>query len=151
MTAPTADSILPRGALIGAAAVIALSILAALAGRVGGPVELVEQAPVVQSRLLNFQDGDDGSIAVTDAASGALLARLAVGEGGFIRGSMRGLARDRGRRGIGAEVPFRLEKLADGKMILTDPALDRTIDLAAFGHTNMTAYARLLDSRGETP
>ena len=70
---------------------------------------------------------------------------LAPGSNGFIRGVLRGLVRERKRRGIGAETPFRLSYLTDGRLLLADPATGRVIDLGAFGPTNTAAFARLLE------
>jgi hypothetical protein len=66
------------------------------------------------------------------------------GEGGFIRGVMRGLARDRISRHIGAEPPFRLALSADGQLTLFDTATGRLIDLESFGQGNRDSFFDLL-------
>ena len=63
---------------------------------------------------------------------------------------MRGLARERKRREIGPEPPFRLARAADGRLWLEDPSTGRRIDFIAFGPTNAQAFARLL-TRNPTP
>ena len=63
---------------------------------------------------------------------------------GFIRGVMRGLARDRRSRGIGNAPPFNLTLWRDGELSLTDSATRRSIELTAFGSTNRAAFAALL-------
>ena len=72
------------------------------------------------------------------------MAVLPPGSNGFIRGVMRGLARERMLHGIDAAPPFRLIRWADGRLSLEDTATGRLIDLAAFGPTNAQAFARLL-------
>jgi putative photosynthetic complex assembly protein len=77
------------------------------------------------------------------------LAVLDPGTNGFVRGVLRGLARERRRQGLGSEIPFHLAQRADGRLTLVDPATERVIDLKAFGPTNTQAFARLLEARDE--
>lgn len=104
-------------------------------------------APAVATRSLMFSDRADGSIAVVDARSGVLVHTVAPGEQGFIRGAMRGLARERKLRGLGADVPFELVARADGRVTLLDPATGRRIDLESFGPDNLGAFTQLLSDR----
>ena len=83
------------------------------------------------------------AIAVIDAASGRLLERV-QGEQGFLRGSLRALARERRMREVGALPPFELAARADGRLTLTDPATGARLDLESFGPTNAAVFARLL-------
>ena len=69
---------------------------------------------------------------------------VAPGTNGFLRGTMRGLARERKRQGIGAELPFRMIGRADGRLTLEDPGTGRRVDLGSFGPTNAAAFARLM-------
>jgi putative photosynthetic complex assembly protein len=130
-----------------------VAILLAAAGRLSG-VGTVALAPAAeapqQSRDLRFTDRDDGAIVVHDAAGNGVVTVLASGSNGFIRGVMRGLARDRMLRGIGEEPPFHLARGTDGRLILSDPATGRVIALDAFGQTNAGAFARLLDGGGRS-
>jgi hypothetical protein len=41
-------------------------------------------------------------------------------------------------------VPFQLALHTDGRLTLVDPAINRTIELEAFGPANSGAFARLL-------
>jgi putative photosynthetic complex assembly protein len=63
-------------------------------------------------------------------------------EGNFVRGTMRGLARERKRSGIGATPPFILSSRADGRLTLEDPQTGRHVDLEAFGQANAGVFAR---------
>lgn len=135
--------VLPRSVL----AAIGLLVLVALAGtavvRWSG-VEIREpDARTVASRELRFDDGADGSIVITDALTGQPAARV-NGEQGFLRGTLRALARERRRAGIDAGPPFRLLARADGRLTLLDPATGQRIDLESFGPTNAAVFARLL-------
>lgn len=106
--------------------------------------------PVADGRELRFEDLANGGISVIDVISSEQIDLIEPGGGGFVRGALRGLARERRRRGIGSELPFRLVKWEDGGMSMIDPATDQKIDLEAFGATNFQAFARLLTLRRTT-
>jgi putative photosynthetic complex assembly protein len=138
----------PRGALLGAAALVGLALVSAATGRVTGiGVTGAPTAAPVSSRDLRFEDRGDGAVAVYDADTGTVVDVLPPGSNGFLRGVLRGLARDRKRQEIGAEPPFRLTRWADGRLSIEDTATQQRIELASFGPTNATAFARLLDDR----
>ena len=98
---------------------------------------------------LRFDDRQGGIVVVSDAASGEALASLGVGEGGFVRATVRGLASARKRHGFNDETPFELMRFADGRLLLRDPDTDRTISLSAFGHDNAAAFGAFIDQRRE--
>jgi putative photosynthetic complex assembly protein len=149
MTARPADPLFPRGALIGAALLVAFTVTSAAVARISGlgTVQMPESA-LVESRPLRFEDMRDGSIRVTDARTGQVAASVEPGTNGFIRGTLRGLARERKRQGIGIEPPFMLTRWADGRLSLEDPTTGRVIALDAFGPTNGEAFAQLLTAGG---
>ena len=146
---------IPKGALTLAIS-LALFALAVTAGvRIFGippsasPVALRAEGKVaaIQSRDLRFLDQPNGSVLILDVTSGKAASVIEPGsQSGFIRGVMRGLARDRMKRGIGSEAPFRLTEWADGELSLTDSATGRTLEMTAFGTTNRAAFAALLPS-----
>ncbi|MDE2619333.1 MAG: phosphonoacetaldehyde methylase [Sphingomonadales bacterium] len=103
-------------------------------------------ATATASRNLAFADRADGAVVVTDVDRHAVLAVLR-GEndgGGFVRGVMRGMARERKMHAIGAAPPFTLTRWSDGGLTLRDPATGRAIELGSFGETNRAAFARFL-------
>ncbi|MGI4875884.1 MAG: photosynthetic complex assembly protein PuhC, partial [Janthinobacterium lividum] len=63
---------------------------------------------------------------------------------GFIRGVLRGMARDRLMRGVGKAPPFRLTLFGDGALTLFDPSTGRNVELGSFGPTNKQSFADLL-------
>lgn len=130
-----------------AGVVLALAILFAALGRHAGigTVQLPAAEAAASIDLL-FHD-QEGSIRVLSASDGALLLTVPPGEGGFMRGVMRGLARDRKMRGIGPEQPFRLERRVNGMLILHDTATGRDIALGSFGPTNLEAFSQLLHNK----
>jgi putative photosynthetic complex assembly protein len=136
---------IPRAALLAMAALAAFAFLSAAAVRLSGVEVREPDAPAAATRLLRFDDRSDGAIAVTDAATGATVETF-VGEQGFVRGVLRGLARERRARGLGPEQPFELIGRADGRLTLHDPATGRLVDLESFGPTNAAVFARLLSA-----
>ncbi|MGG5888767.1 photosynthetic complex assembly protein PuhC [Falsiroseomonas sp. HC035] len=106
------------------------------------------QVPVaVAQRDLHFTDRADGGVSITEAPSGRPVATLEPGEGGFVRGTVRGLVRERRREDIGSAIPFRLTAWQTGQLTLEDQATGRRLDLTGFGQTNSAAFARLLTNR----
>ena len=105
-------------------------------------------APTVQTMDIRFEDKTDGSIAVIDAKTGALLSTVAPGTNGFLRSTMRGLVRERKRQGIGPETPFELLGRADGRLTLSDPSTQRRVDLESFGPANSAVFAALINTHG---
>jgi putative photosynthetic complex assembly protein len=126
-------------------------VLAALAGtsivRLSGINISTPDAAAVVTRELRFEDRSDGSIAVFDARSQRQIDTVR-GQAGFVRGTLRGLARERIRSGIGAAPPFELIGRADGRLTLVDPSTGRRVDLESFGPTNAAEFARLLKIAG---
>lgn len=105
--------------------------------------------PPETSLSLRFDDRPGGIVEVSDAVSGDLIASLGIGEGGFVRATVRGLAAARKRNGFGDETPFELLRYADGRLQLRDPDTNRTISLFAFGHDNAAAFGAFIDQRRE--
>jgi putative photosynthetic complex assembly protein len=142
----------PRGPLLAAAGLIGLSLLAASVARLGGlPGTALPDAAPAQSRELRFEDRDDGAVVVRDGRDDGTVAVLAPGTNGFIRAVMRGLVRDRKRRDDGPEIPFRLSRWDDGRLLLEDPATGARVELESFSVTNAGAFAGLLTGGRELP
>ena len=135
----------PRMPLFGAMALIAVALTLALFGRLTdiGTVRVVTSAPL-EIRDLSFHDMADGSIAVRDARVGGLVALVAPGEGGFVRGTMRGLGRERTRRAIPLDAAFRLIAWEGGALTLTDTATGQRVFLNAFGPDNVDSFMTFL-------
>jgi putative photosynthetic complex assembly protein len=145
MSAKAASTSFPRGALLGAAALMTLAIVAAGGARLTGfGTSHVPDGEPLESRDLRFVDRSDGAVVITEVETGRVVDVAAPGTNGFLRSTMRGLARDRKRRDLGAEAPFRLTRWADGRLSLRDEATGRSIDLGAFGPTNAAVFAHLM-------
>lgn len=143
MSTSPAPAPLPRLPMLALAALVLVTLIGVAAVRWSGMSVHTPDAAPVATRLLRFEDGPDGSVAVIDATSGRLLERV-QGEQGFLRGSLRALARERRMRDVGAQPPFELAARADGRLTLTDTATGARLDLESFGPTNAAVFARLL-------
>lgn len=146
---------LPRGALILAGTLVAFAFTLTATMRIAhvppaaSPVLLrsAEHVAPVKSRTLRFIDAADRGVRIEDVGTGATAATIVPGQQtGFIRGVMRGLARERRLHGIGSAPPFVLTQWQDGELSLTDTATGRAIELNAFGTTNRAAFAALLNA-----
>ncbi len=111
--------------------------------RLQGNTQEVTAEPARKIRQLRFVDQPDGAVAAIDAASGQLVQRY-EGEQGFLRGTLRAMARQRKLNGVGAAEPFELILHADGRLTLHDPATGTKIALESFGSRNIGVFARLL-------
>jgi putative photosynthetic complex assembly protein len=134
----------PRGALIGAAGLIALSLLAAGARNIVGARSWVPNSSPVAVRELRFEDRADGGVDVYDSSGSRPVDTVMPGSNAFLRATLRGMAQQRKREGAGDAAPFRLTAWADGRLTLDDEATGRHVELVAFGPTNAAAFARLL-------
>lgn len=142
---PTAT--FPRHLVLGAALVVAGTLALVTIGGLTPVDPRQSGVSALDSRDLLFADRADGGVAVTDARDGRLIVMVAPGQDGFVRGAMRGLARDRKLNALGAAAPFRLTRWADGRMTLEDTATGRMLEMTAFGQTNTEAFMRFLTTK----
>jgi len=132
---------------MGAAALIVLTIVLVVGARSSGVgAARIQTAPEAFARDLRFEDRPDGSVVVIDARNGEQVDRLAAGQDNFIRGALRSLVRDGRQVSASTGRAFRLSVRTDGRFILEDTHTGRLINLEAFGSTNASAFARLLDA-----
>ncbi len=130
---------------------VVVLVLAAVA-RLTGVGALVDEAqetrvPLAERSLVFVPEGDSGPVRLLDGATGALVRELPPGEGGFLRGVVRPLNRERTRAGSDPEAPWVLTAWSDGALTLSDPETGMRVDLRAFGPTNADAFAALLVPR----
>ena len=138
---------MPKEVLFGAAALIALTVIGATTARLTGVGKTPElSGRAVQSLSLRFDDQANGSVLVRRAAIRLSSTRSRPETNGFMRATLRGLAQERRRSGIGDATPFLLTRWSDGRMSLDDATTGRDVALDAFGETNSGAFARLFVS-----
>jgi putative photosynthetic complex assembly protein len=150
MAASAAQSRFPRGLVLVTGLLLAAVVLAtALARRTEVATARLEVAPPIASRLLTFEDRAHGGVVIREAPGRAIAAVLEPNRSdGFLRGVMRTFARERRMRGVGREPPFLVTTRLGGSVTIEDTATGRTVDLGSFGHNNVAAFARLVDTRG---
>lgn len=136
----------PRFPLVAAGVMVAIIFAAVAAASLSGMVIRAPDAKAVVVRELRFEDRPDGSIAVFDGRSGKEIDAV-TGQAGFIRGTLRGLARERKRLGLGPDQPFELIGRADGRLTLNDPATGQRVDLESFGPINAGVFAEMLSAK----
>ena len=110
--------------------------------RTSGGVMASDTPAVAWQQTLRFEDRPSGAVAVVDASSGKEIA-LFQGEQGFLRGTLRAMARERQSRGLGSEAPFELMGHVDGRVTLRDTATGERLNLESFGPTNSAVYSQL--------
>jgi putative photosynthetic complex assembly protein len=149
MSETVADRAVPRGAILGAVALIVFAIVVAAGGRLTGVGAVrADYVRSVQTTSFRFEDRPDGGISVIAPETGAVVGVVPAGTDGFVRTVLRSLAFDRRRHHAGSEPAFLITKWADGHSTLDDPVTGRRVDLAAFGAANMQTFANLLTMRG---
>lgn len=151
------DPTVPREALIGVAALLLGTM--AMTGMVS--LGLMPKAAVPdasraaqhvspsQQRSLHFVDRADGAVVISDASSGETVKIIDFGQGGFVRATMRRLARARAAEGIGAGPPFTLIRWSNGALQLRDPQTGRTAEIHGFGADHTRAFAEMLEGSAE--
>ncbi|MFC7472785.1 photosynthetic complex assembly protein PuhC [Dankookia sp. GCM10030260] len=134
---------IPRAPLfIGLGLLVFTLAVTDLFGLVGGAG--ASNAAPVMAREFRFEDRADGAIVARDAATGAEVAVYDIGTNGFVRGTLRALARGRRQADLGHEIPFRVAAWSDGRVRLLDTATGREVELNAFGDTNKDVFLHLL-------
>jgi putative photosynthetic complex assembly protein len=140
------QEVVPRSVLIAAGLMIAITILGSAYTRLSGNTAVsIPVSEPVSVRLLSFRDRPSGEIEVFEADE--MVDVLEAGNGGFIRGVLRALARSRMLDGVGPHEPFRVTQWADGRLSIEDPSTEERIELNAFGRDNLEAFSRLMASR----
>lgn len=148
MSDPFENHAIPRGALLSLLGLVVLSLVAVIiAQAVGYKADRPLPDSIVEQRDLRFSDGSGGIVYVWDASEDLLLVELQPGTENFIRGVLRGLARERRSHSLDRQTPFRIARHSDGRLTLDDLATGRRIDLHAFGPTNVGSFERLLEVR----
>ena len=144
------DKPFPKAPLIGAFMLVGASLLMVGAARLGlieTPASAAASAaqttasPVI-TRDMRFHDLADGGIRVE--VVGQPDQAVAPGTGGFLRGVLRSMVRDRKSQGLGAEAAFRITEWSDGAVTIEDLATRHVLTLNAFGPTNRQAFIDLM-------
>ncbi|TVQ35442.1 MAG: hypothetical protein EA356_07715 [Geminicoccaceae bacterium] len=109
-------------------------------------VELTDTtARPLMMRDLHFEDRADGGITVREFGNDRIVQEIDPGDGTFVRGVLRAVARERKRTELGSEAPFRMIGWSDGRVSLEDLVTGHRAELiGAFGRDNTAAIVALL-------
>jgi putative photosynthetic complex assembly protein len=148
------DPTVPRGALIGIAAVLLFTMALTGAVRFGlvphsadpEASRAAQDIAPAKTRELRFADRADGAVLVTDAATGETVKVVEFGQGGFLRATMRRMAKARLAAGKGAEPPFTLTLWENGALSLSDPETGRQSEIHGFGKDHSQMFADMLEA-----
>lgn len=137
--------VIDRRMIRAAALLVLVSVVGAAYARITGEATVTDpRTQIVQVRALHFEDRMDGAVVVRDGAQP--VAVFEPGEGGFVRGALRALARYRRLDGGSAEdAPIELIQWVDGRVSLEDPETGESIVLNAFGPDNLRPFAQLFE------
>ena len=149
------DPTVPRAALIGVAGVLLFTMAMTGATRFGllphsaDPVasRAAQNIAPAQSRELRFADRADGAVVVSDAGNGETVKVIEFGQGGFLRATMRRMAKARIAAGVGAEPPFKLVLWENGALSLSDPETGRVAEIQGFGTDHSRIFAEMLEQK----
>ncbi len=145
MSDPFNNRNMPTGLLVAVGCLLGFTLLAVgLYSNLKGPAPLEVNYEGSISRDLRFVDLGAGKVGIYDWPAGGQIATLPPGEENFIRGVLRGLARERRGIGVGDDIPFRVTRLGDGRMTLKDLATGRILLLDAFGPSNSGSFKSLI-------
>ena len=135
----------PTVPLAAAASLIVIALVATAWVSLSGnrPATYVTDEVVMSVDLL-FVDQEDGSLQVLDASSGSTLGTLAPDADGFLRSTLRAMARARRAAGEDVDAAYSIKQTSDKRLLLVDTVTDQRVDLWAFGPTNAAAFARFL-------
>ncbi len=133
---------LPKPLLVSAGLLILMAIGLVIVGD-----ELPQPAPMPESVVVSSHDVrlrtlEDGSIQPV-LIDGTRLPTIKAESAGFVSGVIRGLSRGRKLTGSDPDAPYRLSRLRDGRLLLTDTATGTTINLDVFGSDNAKTFATL--------
>lgn len=140
------DVTVPRGALVGAAVLIGLTMTAITTARHYDVGRLtVEAARSQDRRMLIFEPLANGEMIVLSEQREPI-AHLVIEGDTFAMTAVRALAMQRDDREIAKEFHLLVQRDESGHLELADPATGRTVKLQGFGQASARAFARYLDT-----
>ena len=116
-------------------------------------VELADaEARPMMMNELRFEDRADGGITIREVGTERVVQELEPGDGGFVRGVLRAIARERKRQEIGGEAAFRMIAWSDGRVSLEDTVTGHRAELiGAFGEDNTASMVEILTAASARP
>lgn len=139
---------LPRPLLLSAGLLVLAAIALVALGDDLPHTGIDDAAIVVASHDVRLRTLEDGAV-VPILTDGTRLQTISADKAGFVTGVMRGLSRGRKLSGSDPDAPYRLSRLRDGRLLITDTATGTSINLDVFGSDNARTFANIWQ-QGET-
>lgn len=133
---------LPRPLLLSAGLLVLASIALVALGDDLPHTGIDDTAIVVSSHDVRLRTLEDGAV-VPILTDGTRLATISADKSGFVTGVMRGLSRGRKLSGGDPDAPYRLSRLRDGRLLITDTTTGTSINLDVFGSDNARTFANI--------
>ncbi len=137
--------------LYGAAAVVVFAVVAVLGSHVTdmGKVERSLGVPIAD-RSISFRNEANGAVTVLDADTQEEITQFGVGEGTFVRMSVRSMSLNRKSKRVSYNLPYRLVRTEAGKLSIVDPETGHFIKLNAFGSIALSSFSKILPETTES-
>ncbi|MEM6834000.1 MAG: photosynthetic complex assembly protein PuhC [Sphingomonadales bacterium] len=131
--------------LYGALGVVVIALILVTGTVLSGkkPAQSSAAEPAIE-RSIRFEAEAGGSFRAIDADTQVAIRSYGLGEGTFIRTSIRSMTRNRMSHRVAGHLPYRLVATEDGKLSLIDPETGMVIGLSAFGQVASNSFAALL-------
>jgi putative photosynthetic complex assembly protein len=146
------ETIIPKPVIVAAGALLAFTVALTAAGAAGlykTPkarfAEARASVAAVKSVHLRLEAMDDGTIAVRDPMTQAVLRTIQSNEAGFIHYTLTGMAFSRKNHDLDAVADVRIVRYADGRLMVHEIPTGVLIDVLGYGPTNVQSFAALLD------
>jgi putative photosynthetic complex assembly protein len=133
---------LPRPLLLSAGLLLLVAITLVAIGEDLPPVGIDDTASVVSSHDVRLRKLGDGAV-VPILNDGTELPTISADKAGFVTGVIRGLSRGRKLTGTDQDAPYRISRLRDGRLLITDTNTDTSINLDVFGSDNARTFANI--------
>lgn len=101
--------------------------------------------PIADQRAFTVTGGTPGPLELKDAETGRVFKSYTAQQDGFVRSTLGGFIRTRRLHDVDLTQPYTIVRFTDGQLALEDPAMQRRIDLIAFGSMNAAVFRELLD------
>lgn len=113
-----------------------------------GRVERQIGNPVAE-RSITFRNESAGVVSVLDAETRETIGKFGIGEGAFVRMSVRSMTLNRTSKRVRHDLPYRLVQTSEGRLSIVDPATGHFIKLNAFGSVAMSSFSKFLPDHSE--
>lgn len=131
------------GVVVFAVVIVAFSVITGQ-----GKVSASLGDPIAE-RTVHFRNDDGGVVSVLDAHSGEIVTQFGVGEGAFLRTTVRSMTLNRTAKGVHYSLPYRIVRTDTGQLSIVDPETNHFIQLKSFGPVATSSFSKILPKTGQ--